>query len=161
MLSAHIRFHLVLKTRDRIFRRYAHHHMNMVNLHTPLLYVHIGMIVLDLRQMLWHKELDRPPQNPSAILGDPHPRILMLIRTMSPEANFHAQVSSRTAHLARSPASSGERFHPRAHATWSSALTLIDRPDHAWVTDITYIRIYEGWLYLAVVIDLYSRRIIG
>ena len=37
----------------------------------------------------------------------------------------------------------------------------IDRPDYAWVTDITYIRTYEGWLYLAVVIDLSSRRIIG
>ena len=37
----------------------------------------------------------------------------------------------------------------------------IDQPDHAWVTDITYIRTYEGWLYLAVVIDLYSRKIIG
>ncbi len=34
-------------------------------------------------------------------------------------------------------------------------------PDQAWVTDITYIRTYEGWLYLAVVIDLYSRAVIG
>lgn len=34
-------------------------------------------------------------------------------------------------------------------------------PDQAWVTDITYIRTYEGWLYLAVVMDLYSRLIVG
>jgi len=34
-------------------------------------------------------------------------------------------------------------------------------PDEAWVTDITYIRTYEGWLYLAVVMDLYSRKIVG
>lgn len=34
-------------------------------------------------------------------------------------------------------------------------------PDVAWVTDITYIRTYEGWLYLAVVMDLWSRMIIG
>lgn len=33
--------------------------------------------------------------------------------------------------------------------------------DQAWVTDITYIRTYEGWLYLAVVMDLHSRMIIG
>lgn len=33
--------------------------------------------------------------------------------------------------------------------------------DQAWVTYITYIRTYEGWLYLAVVMDLYSRMIIG
>jgi len=37
----------------------------------------------------------------------------------------------------------------------------IEKPDTAWVTDITYIRTYEGWLYLAVVMDLYSRKIIG
>ncbi len=37
----------------------------------------------------------------------------------------------------------------------------IDRPDRAWATDITSIRTDEGWLYLAVVMDLYSRRIIG
>ncbi|MFK3781670.1 IS3 family transposase [Agrobacterium sp. NPDC089420] len=34
-------------------------------------------------------------------------------------------------------------------------------PDTAWVTDITYIRTCEGFAYLAVVIDLYSRRVIG
>ena len=34
-------------------------------------------------------------------------------------------------------------------------------PDRAWVTDITYIRTWQGWLYLAVVMDLHSRRIIG
>lgn len=30
-----------------------------------------------------------------------------------------------------------------------------------WVTDITYIRIWQGWLYLAVVVDLYSRMVVG
>lgn len=34
-------------------------------------------------------------------------------------------------------------------------------PNTAWVTDITYIRTYEGWLYLAVVLDLFSRQVIG
>lgn len=33
--------------------------------------------------------------------------------------------------------------------------------DQVWVTDITYIRTYEGWAYLAVVIDLFSRRVVG
>jgi transposase InsO family protein len=36
-----------------------------------------------------------------------------------------------------------------------------DRPDQKWLTDITYIPTQEGWLYLAVVLDLYSRRIVG
>ena len=34
-------------------------------------------------------------------------------------------------------------------------------PDEAWVTDITYIRTHEGWLYLAVLLGLFSRRVIG
>lgn len=33
--------------------------------------------------------------------------------------------------------------------------------NQAWVTDITYMRTYEGWLYLAVVLDLFSRKIVG
>jgi putative transposase len=37
----------------------------------------------------------------------------------------------------------------------------VPRPNTAWVTDITYVRTWEGWLYLAVVMDLYSRRMIG
>ena len=37
----------------------------------------------------------------------------------------------------------------------------VAQPDRVWVTDITYIRTWQGWLYLAVVMDLYSRRIIG
>lgn len=37
----------------------------------------------------------------------------------------------------------------------------VDAPDHAWVTDITYLRTWQGWLYLAVVIDLHSRKVIG
>jgi putative transposase len=36
-----------------------------------------------------------------------------------------------------------------------------DGPDKVWVADITYLRTWEGWLYLAAVQDLYSRRIVG
>jgi len=36
-----------------------------------------------------------------------------------------------------------------------------DVPDQAYVQDITYIWTQEGWLYLATVIDLYSRRVVG
>lgn len=35
------------------------------------------------------------------------------------------------------------------------------QPNQLWVTDITYIRTHEGWLYLAVVIDLFSRLVVG
>lgn len=35
------------------------------------------------------------------------------------------------------------------------------RPNKVWVTDITYIRTWQGWFYLAVVMDLFSRMIVG
>ena len=35
------------------------------------------------------------------------------------------------------------------------------RPNEAWASDITYIRTRSGWLYLAVVLDLFSRKIVG
>lgn len=36
-----------------------------------------------------------------------------------------------------------------------------DAPDCVWTSDITYVQTDAGWLYLAVVLDLYSRRIVG
>lgn len=37
----------------------------------------------------------------------------------------------------------------------------ISRPDQVWVSDITYVPTCEGWLYLASVMDLFSRKIVG
>src|SRR5207253_6359051 len=34
-------------------------------------------------------------------------------------------------------------------------------PNQIWVADITYIETREGWLYLAAILDLYSRKIVG
>jgi putative transposase len=34
-------------------------------------------------------------------------------------------------------------------------------PNLVWVADITYVRCYDGWLYLAIVMDLFSRKIVG
>lgn len=36
-----------------------------------------------------------------------------------------------------------------------------DAPNKVWVSDITYIWTHEGWLYLAVILDLFSRKIVG
>jgi putative transposase len=54
----------------------------------------------------------------------------------------------------------------RGHTSLLTPNTLqrgftVQRPNTAWVTDITYVRTWEGWLFLAVVMDLYSRRIVG
>lgn len=37
----------------------------------------------------------------------------------------------------------------------------VEEPDEVWVTDITYVDTAQGWLYLCVFIDLYSRMIVG
>ena len=37
----------------------------------------------------------------------------------------------------------------------------VDQPDQIWCGDITYLWTLEGWLYLAVIIDLYSRKVVG
>lgn len=37
----------------------------------------------------------------------------------------------------------------------------VSEPNKVWVTDITYIRTHEGWLFLAAVLDLFSRQVVG
>ena len=34
-------------------------------------------------------------------------------------------------------------------------------PDRLWVADVTYVRTWEGWLYLSFVLDTYSRKVVG
>lgn len=37
----------------------------------------------------------------------------------------------------------------------------VTQPNEVWVADITYIKVTEGWVYLAAILDLYSRKIVG
>jgi len=50
------------------------------------------------------------------------------------------------------------------YPVWPNLLNrnfIVTRPNSIWVTDITYIWTFEGWLYLAAVLDLFSRGIVG
>jgi transposase InsO family protein len=50
------------------------------------------------------------------------------------------------------------------YPVWPNVLNrnfVVDRPNTIWVSDITYIWTFEGWLYLAAVLDLFSRGIVG
>lgn len=60
----------------------------------------------------------------------------------------------------RHPGFKGGTYHPAAPNTLNREFTAT-KPDQVWVSDFTYIRTYEGWLYVTVVIDLFSRRVIG
>ena len=57
--------------------------------------------------------------------------------------------------------------YPKGDGTATFAPNLLDRafdvvlPNRAWAGDMTYVWTQEGWLYLAVVMDLFSRRVIG
>lgn len=76
---------------------------------------------------------------------------------------------ARLARLAGITAQIGYKRHPGSYGGRPAVVvenTLdrqfeVDTPDRVWVTDITYIKTHEGWLYLSVVIDLYSRRVVG
>jgi transposase InsO family protein len=87
-------------------------------------------------------------------------------------ARGHRTSRKRVARLMRQRGLAGRRRR-RFRATTDSRHTLpvapnvLDRqyaqpaPDRAWVTDITYIATGEGWLYLAVILDLCSRLVVG
>jgi len=50
------------------------------------------------------------------------------------------------------------------YPVWPNVLNrnfVADRPNTIWVSDITYVWTFEGWLYLAAVLDLFSRGIVG
>ncbi|WP_428739797.1 IS3 family transposase [Sulfurimonas sp.] len=49
----------------------------------------------------------------------------------------------------------------KAHPNHLHQCFITNKPNDTWVSDITYIKTHEGWIYLATVIDLYSRKIIG
>ncbi len=78
----------------------------------------------------------------------------------------------RVERLMRSAGLSGQLKHRRGNTTIRvkgvrTAPDLVERdfdpiaPNRLWCADITYIRTWEGWLYLASVMDCYSRRIVG
>lgn len=46
-------------------------------------------------------------------------------------------------------------------ANWLDGDFAANVPNRKWVGDITYVWTQEGWLYLAVILDLHSRRVVG
>jgi transposase InsO family protein len=83
----------------------------------------------------------------------------------------HCHSRKRVARLMRLAGLAGRYQRRFRRTTISDPLTVIPDlvqrnfaptgPNRLWVGDITYIRTWEGWLYLAVLLDCYSRRVVG
>jgi putative transposase len=58
------------------------------------------------------------------------------------------------------PTDEGERSVSPASNVLDRQFTA-ERPNQKWIADFTYIWTAEGWLYVAAVIDLFSRRVVG
>lgn len=79
--------------------------------------------------------------------------------------NYIAKIMQKNGLLARN----GRGFNYGAHALTMYNVAdnllwrdfLAEQPNQKWVTDITYIWVDQKWMYLAAVMDLYSRRIVG
>jgi putative transposase len=82
----------------------------------------------------------------------------------SPGSELRAACANPTA---GAPAGARRRFTTRREENARPAPDLVDRnfvaagPNQLWVADITYIPTWTGFLYLAVVLDVWSRRIVG
>jgi transposase InsO family protein len=96
------------------------------------------------------------------------PRILLDLR----EVDTHIS-KRRCARLMKEEGLRGRKKHRRNPRTTDSrhaqpvAPNLIaerpapTQPNQSWMTDITYLRTAEGWLYLAAILDVWSRRVVG
>ncbi len=90
-----------------------------------------------------------------------------LLRQQGETCGRHRVARLRTAHgieairVKRFKAAYAARnSEPMADNTLNRQFT-VDRPDRTWVTDTTFIPTRQGWLYLATVIDLYARKVVG
>ncbi len=52
-------------------------------------------------------------------------------------------------------------MRPPAPAIWSTGPSAPRRPNRLWVADLTYVATWSGFVYVAFVMDVYSRRIVG
>lgn len=95
------------------------------------------------------------------------PRLAQRLRQQGHGAGRHQVAKSMRRQRLRAKGARKYKATTNSNHNLPVALNLLqqnfhaDRPNQAWVADITYIATDEGWLYLAAVLDLYSRHVIG
>jgi putative transposase len=101
------------------------------------------------------------------------PRVYQELRALGIPCGEHrvARLMRRAGLKAKSPLR--YRITTRTNPTQPAAANMLDRqfavapavpataPDRVWAADITYIPTREGWLYLAVLLDVATRRVVG
>ena len=79
-------------------------------------------------------------------------------RPMSPHARRDVELTALMHQI-------HERSYRSKPKRWAPDLVernfVADRPDALWVADVTYVPTVEGWLYLAIVLDVFSRLVVG
>jgi len=128
----------------------------------------------------WKKRKPSQREHDIQVLIEHIRRIYRLSRRTYGSPRVHSQLRKQgilcnrktVARLMRQDGLKGQRKHRRVITTNSKhnfpvAANLLnqdfhaDQPNQKWVADITYIPTAEGWLYLAGVVDLFSRKVIG
>ena len=112
------------------------------------------------------RKIKQVHQENRELYGSPRVHRALLIDGQSVSRNTVAKLMRQEKIRARTK----RRFVPRTTDSTHQqpvARNLLDRnftaerPDRKWVADITYVPTQEGWLYVAAVLDLFSRRIVG
>jgi transposase InsO family protein len=140
--------------------------------------------VLQVAESGYYAWLSRAPsrrEQENVVLSDQIKQIWAKVRGRYGAPRIHAELRAqglcvgrhRVARLMRQAGISGKQSCKRRPRTTQSdpthpvAPNVLDRqftasrPDEVWLTDITYIDTDQGYLYLAAVMDLYSRQIVG
>lgn len=91
-----------------------------------------------------HKDL----QETGEVVGENTVALLMQRAGLVPKTVRKYRVTTDSRKTVAAPNLLNQEFHAQ-------------RPDERWVSDVTFIPTREGWLYLAVIIDLYSRAVVG
>ncbi len=111
------------------------------------------------------REMERIHQEVDRSYGSPRMRDELVASGLACGRNRVARLMR--AHGIR--AKQARRYRPTTDSAHAQpvAPNLLDRqfavaaPNQVWASDVTYIWTHEGWLYLAVVLDLFSRRVVG
>ena len=80
------------------------------------------------------------------------PRVAGIMRELGLQGKRKGTVKQKTTDSKHSHAIAENKLERKFNA---------ENPNRAWVADLTYIPTLEGWLFLAIVIDLFSRKIVG